>query len=117
MPFPDAFMKEVEVAFSQLDFCMAFNKLVPRVLPEELDLLDEYCVDELDKLLSRYDGEKFDIYNVDESHENADLNSVVQHMPKTLKMCKKSWSCLTQKASRCAADHKSKTTFFIFHFL
>ena len=52
MPFPDAFMKEVEVAFSQLDFCMAFNKLVPRVLPKELDLLDEYCVDELDKLLS-----------------------------------------------------------------
>ena len=116
MPFPDAFMKEVEVAFSQLHFCMAFNKLVPRVLPEELDLLDEYCVDELEKLLSRYDGEKFDIYNVDESHENADLNSVVQRMPKTLKMCKKSWSCLTQKASRCAADHTSKT-FFIFHFL
>ena len=38
--------------------------------------------------------------------------------PKTLETCKQSTPCLTQKASRCAADRTSKkTTFFIFHFL
>ena len=30
---------------------------------------------------------------------------------------KKSTPCLIKKASRCAADRTSKTTFFIFHFL
>ena len=40
------------------------------------------------------------------------------HTPKALEMCKKSMPCLLQKASRCAADCKSKTTMlFIFHFL
>ena len=38
-------MKEVEAAFSQLDFWMEFNILDPRALPEELNLLDEYGVD------------------------------------------------------------------------
>ena len=59
--FNNVFMKEVEGASSQLDFWMAFNILDPRALPEELDLLDEYGADELDKLPS-YDGDdKFDI--------------------------------------------------------
>ena len=66
MPFLDAFMKKVEKAFSQLHFWMAFNILNPGALPEELDLLDEYGVDELDKLLSHYGDDKFDIYNGDE---------------------------------------------------
>ena len=50
MPFLDAFMKEVEAAFSQLftDLGMVFNILDPRTLLEKLDLLDEYGVDELD---------------------------------------------------------------------
>ena len=69
MPFLDAFMKEVEKAFSQLDSWMAFNILHPRVLPEKLDFLAEYGVDELDKLLSHYGDDKFDIYNGDESRE------------------------------------------------
>ena len=59
--FNNVFTKEVEGASSQLDFWMAFNILDPRALPEELDLLDEYGADELDKLPS-YDGDdKFDI--------------------------------------------------------
>ena len=40
---------------------MAFNILDLRALPEELDLLDEYGADELDKLLSYYSDDKFDI--------------------------------------------------------
>ena len=39
MPFLVAFMNEVEVAFSQLDFWMVFNILDPRAFPEALDLL------------------------------------------------------------------------------
>ena len=61
MSFLDAFMKEVEAEFTQLDFWMAFKILDPRALPEQLDLLDEYRVDELDKLLSHYGDDKFDI--------------------------------------------------------
>ena len=39
------------------------------------------------------------------------------HMPKILETCKKNTPCLIQKASRCAADHTSKTTtLFNFHF-
>ena len=45
MPFLYVFTKEVEAAFSQLDFWMEFNILDPRALPEELNLLDEYGVD------------------------------------------------------------------------
>ena len=56
---------------------MAFNILNPGALPEELDLLDEYGVDELDKLLSHYGDDKFDIYNGDEWRQKADLNPVV----------------------------------------
>ena len=39
MPFLVAFMNEVEAAFPQLDFWMAFNILDPRAFPEALDLL------------------------------------------------------------------------------
>ena len=39
------------------------------------------------------------------------------HMHMPLHMPKKSMPCLIKKASRCAADHTSKTTMlFIFHF-
>ena len=79
MPFLDAFMKEVEAAFSQLftDLGMVFNILDPRTLLEKLDLLDEYGVDELDKLLSHYGNDKFDFKNGDESRRKADLNPVI----------------------------------------
>ena len=51
------------------------------------------------------------------AYEVRDRMRTPLHMPKT-ETCKKSTSCLTQKALRCAADHMSKTTtFFIFHFL
>ena len=43
---------------------MVFNILDPRTLSEQLDLLHEYGVDELDKLLCHYD-DKLDIYNGD----------------------------------------------------
>ena len=77
MPFLDAFIKEVETALSELDFWMIFNILDPRALSEELDLLDEYRVDELEKLLSHYGDDKFDIYNGYESRQKAGLNPVV----------------------------------------
>ena len=77
MPFPDAFMKKVETAFSQLDFWMAFNILDPRALPQELHLVDEYGLDEPDKLLSHYGDKKNDIYNDDESCQKAYLNLVI----------------------------------------
>ena len=63
--------------FSQLDFWMAFNKSDPKALPEELDLLDEFSVDELGKLLCHYGDDKFDIYSADESHQRVDLDPVV----------------------------------------
>ena len=77
LPFLVAFMNEVEAVFPQLDFWMAFNILDPRAFPDALDLLDEYGVDELDKLLSHYGDDKFDIYNGDESCQKADLNPIV----------------------------------------
>ena len=55
----------------------AFQNIRSKSIPEELDLLDEYCVYELDKLLSHYGHDKFDIYNGDESRQKADLNPVV----------------------------------------
>ena len=49
------------------------------------------------------------------TYEEFDRMPTPLHMPKT-ETCKKSTPCLTQKASRGAADHTSKTTvFFIFH--
>ena len=61
MTFFDAFTKEVEGVFSQLDFWTAFTILDPRALREELDLLDD----------------KFDVYNGDESHQKAGLKPEV----------------------------------------
>ena len=62
MPFLDAFMEEAEAVFSQLAFQMALNILDPKALPEKLDLLNEYDVDELGKLFSHYGDDKLDIY-------------------------------------------------------
>ena len=100
MSFLDAFMKEVEAAFSKLDFWMVFNLLDPRALPEELDLLDEYGVDELGKLLSHYGDDKFDIYNGDESHQKADLITVVVQAEwnsfiRMVLQCRKLYQCST----------------------
>ena len=59
------------------------------------------------------------IYNSHQAsaYEARDRTRTPLHTPKTLETCKKSTPCLIQKASRCAADRTSKTTFFIFHFL
>ena len=51
------------------------------------------------------------------TYEACDCTRMPLHMPKTLETCKKRMPFLIQKASRCAADRTSKTTFFIFHFL
>ena len=40
MSFLNAFMKEGEAAFSQLDLWMMFNELDPRALPKDLDLIN-----------------------------------------------------------------------------
>ena len=49
--------------------------------------------------------------------ETYDRTCTPLRTPKTIETCKKSTPCLIKKASRCAADRTSKTTFFIFHFL
>ena len=41
---------------------MTLNILDPRALPEKLDLLNEYDVDELDNLFSHYGDDKLDIH-------------------------------------------------------
>ena len=41
---------------------MAVKILDPKALPEKLDFLNEYDVDELDKLFSHYGDDKLDIY-------------------------------------------------------
>ena len=51
------------------------------------------------------------------ANEACDSTRTPLHTPKTLETCLKSTPCLIKKASRCAADRTSKTTFFIFHFL
>ena len=51
--------------------------LESRALQEELDLFDEYGVDELNKQLSHYGDDKCDICNSDESRQKADLNAAV----------------------------------------
>ena len=48
--------------------------------------------------------------------ETYDRTCTPLRTPKTIETCKKSTPCLIKKASRCAADRTSKTTFFIFHF-
>ena len=40
MSFLNAFMKEAEAALSQLDLWMIFNKLDPRALSKDLDLIN-----------------------------------------------------------------------------
>ena len=40
MSFLNAFMKEGEAAFSQLDLWMMFNELDPRALPKDIDLIN-----------------------------------------------------------------------------
>ena len=77
MPFLEEFMKEnvffhktvfLEAVFSKLDFLDSW------ALPEGLD---EYGVDELEKLLSHYGYNKSEIYNGNESLQKVYLNPVV----------------------------------------
>ena len=44
---------------------------------KDLELFDEYAVNELDNFLSHYGDDKFDICNGDELRQKADLNPVV----------------------------------------
>ena len=51
------------------------------------------------------------------AYKASDCTHMPLHTPKILEMCKKSMSCLIQKASSRATDRTSKTTtFFIFRF-
>ena len=50
------------------------------------------------------------------AYETCERTRTPLHTPKTLDMLKKSTPCLIKKASRCAADRTSKTTFLSFTF-
>ena len=48
------------------------------------------------------------------TYEASDCTCMPLHTPKSFGTCKISTTCLITKASRCAADHTSKTTMFFF---
>ena len=75
IPFLDAFIVEVQEAFSQLDFWLSFVVFDPRKLPEDQNLLDGYGDDEISNLLGHYGVNHSDEYEGKTNHQAADLNT------------------------------------------
>ena len=76
LKFIDAFIMELNEAFSQIKFWSCFAVFDPRKLPEDVALLHQYGNDELEKLLRDYGSRQSDLFEGTVVDQEPDVDAV-----------------------------------------